>query len=116
VPVAEGDGAAAVRVLEEGLALVPRDLSLMTQLGALYLQQGKLDQAGVLLNDVVTLSPTAANARWYLSYVFEAQDKLEEAVAQVKILQERFPNNAAVSKDWRRFHGLLHQLILWVVA
>lgn len=98
VALAEGDGAAAVRILEEGLALVPRDVSLMTQLGVLYLQQGKLDQASVVLNDVLTLSPTAANARWYLSYVLEAQSQSAEALEQVEILQERFPENATIQQ------------------
>jgi tetratricopeptide (TPR) repeat protein len=91
-----GDQAAALRVIEEGLALMPRDVQMLTQAGLLYSLQGKFDQAGVVLNEALTLAPTAANARWYLSFVEEAQGEREKALETLKILADFVPENEMV--------------------
>jgi tetratricopeptide (TPR) repeat protein len=96
VEVMAGDQAAALRVIEEGLALMPRDVQMLTQAGLLYSLQGKFDQAGVVLNEALTLAPTAANARWYLSFVEEAQGEREKALETLKILADFVPENEMV--------------------
>ena len=53
----------ALAVVEKMLALYPTDVSLLVELGNLYLIQNKINKANFIFNDVLTLDPENLTAK-----------------------------------------------------
>lgn len=76
----------------------PLDIGVGFQLGVLYIRQKEYDKARIELERVVELRPNYSNALWYLSFIYEEQDNVEEAIKQVEKIQELNPDNALVAE------------------
>ncbi|MDM5179179.1 tetratricopeptide repeat protein [Massilia sp. CCM 8695] len=85
---------------ESFLSSDPDNASLLTQLGELYLQAGKLDQALEAFQRVIALTPGAAVAHGRLATVYLALHRFGEAGASLQGLIDGGENDAAL------FHNL----------
>lgn len=92
----EGKLTDAVKSMEVVRALNVDDVGVGMQLALLYLRQGKNALAQAELERIVILSPTYANARWYLSVILEQAGDTDGAIAQIEeILKTNADNEAA---------------------
>ncbi|MBT4856587.1 tetratricopeptide repeat protein [Candidatus Uhrbacteria bacterium] len=74
----------------------PYDVGVSFQLGLLYLRQGKIDAAQVELERTVALSPSYANAHWYLAAVYEELGDQESAIDALLAILESNPGHETV--------------------
>ncbi|MBU2566638.1 tetratricopeptide repeat protein [Patescibacteria group bacterium] len=65
-----------------------KDVGVAFQLAILYYRNEQKDQSRQMFEQIVADAPQYANARWYLSALYEEEGKLQEALDQVKIVQE----------------------------
>jgi tetratricopeptide (TPR) repeat protein len=95
----------AVKSMEVVRALNVNDVGVGMQLALLYLQQGKNDLARVELERIIAISPTYANAHWYLSVLLEQAGDIEGAIAQVEQVAITNPDNEAVMQRLERLQS-----------
>lgn len=95
----------AVKSMEVVRALNMSDEGVGMQLSLLYLRQGKNDLARAELERVISLSPTYANARWYLSVILEQKGDLAGALAQVAEVAKTNPDNESVQQRLARLQS-----------
>jgi tetratricopeptide (TPR) repeat protein len=74
-----GERARALAVLEEALALEPRQPQHLFNLGSLHLEQGALDEAAGFFHRVLEVSPDSLSARLNLGFIAKTQGRPEEA-------------------------------------
>jgi tetratricopeptide (TPR) repeat protein len=98
----QGNLADAVKSMELVKAINPNDIGVSMQLSLLYLRQGKNDLAKTELERSLTIAPTFANARWYLSVIYEDEGDKAKAIEQLKKIQETDPDNSAVKQRIER--------------
>lgn len=95
----------AVKSMEVVRALNADDVGVGMQLALLYLRQGKHDLARAELGRIIALSPTYANARWYLSVLLEQDGDIAGAIAQVQEIVKTNPDNEAVVQRLERLQS-----------
>lgn len=95
----------AVKSMEVVRALNTEDVGVGMQLSLLYLRQGKNDLAQAELERVIALSPTYANARWYLSVLLEQEGDIAGAIVQVSEVLKTNPENTAVQQRLERLQS-----------
>jgi tetratricopeptide (TPR) repeat protein len=66
------------------LALVPSDADAKYNLGFVYLQQAKTDEAAALFREVVTARPDHANAQYQMGKILMDRGELKEAVEHLE--------------------------------
>lgn len=89
----QGNLAEAVRNMEVVKATDPNDVGVGIQLALLYLRQGKNDLAKTELERLLTIAPTFANARWYLSVIYEEEGEIEKAIQELEEIQKTDETN-----------------------
>ncbi len=72
------------------------DVGVFFQLGLLYLRQGDNEQAQAAFEYTVNLVPSYANARWFLASIYELNNDIDSAIAQVEAVLELNPENELV--------------------
>jgi Flp pilus assembly protein TadD len=72
----------ALPLLNQAVAIAPRDPKIREQLGHLYLQQEQLDKAQQEFQEAVALSPDSSSFHFLLGQVYRRQGKKAEAVAE----------------------------------
>ncbi|MFA6161589.1 MAG: tetratricopeptide repeat protein [Patescibacteria group bacterium] len=77
----------AITKLEQVVA-DSKDVGVAFELGTLYYKDNQKDKAASLFEQIVALQPDYANARWFLSTLYEEQGKLDDAMAQVMKVKE----------------------------
>jgi tetratricopeptide (TPR) repeat protein len=90
---------AAVGKLESVQKYNPLDVGVLFQLGLLYLRRGDAgdtDRAQAAFEAAVELSPSYANARWFLASIYEQKHDLPKAIEQVEKVLEENPGNQLV--------------------
>jgi tetratricopeptide (TPR) repeat protein len=98
----QGDLAEAVKSMELVKATDPSDVGVGIQLGLLYLRQGKNDLAQAELERVLTIAPDFANARWYLSVIYEDKGDKAKAIEELEAIQKTNPDDTAVKSRLER--------------
>ncbi|NBX49061.1 hypothetical protein EBT25_03795 [bacterium] len=101
----QGKVADAVKSMEVVRLLDGEDVGVGMQLSLLYLRQGKNDLAKAELQRIIALSPTYANARWYLSVVLEQEGDIAGALAQVEEIARTNPEHEAVQQRLERLRS-----------
>lgn len=89
----------AIAKITSVLAYNPVDVGVLFELGQLYLrrdQAGDLNQAQKQFEQVVELSPSYSNARWYLASVYERLGETSKAIEQIEAVVKLNPDNAVV--------------------
>ena len=69
------------------------------QLALMYFQNGQKTQAVSLMERVVVLSPSFANARWYLAAMYKDRGDFDKALAQVQEVLKTNPGNSTVQQE-----------------
>jgi tetratricopeptide (TPR) repeat protein len=89
------DGDKAVEDFQKVLQLSPNDPTLHSQLGGVYAQLGKADDAGAECKKAADINPAGASNCYYnLGVIMYNQTKMDEAAAALKKSTEADPNNA----------------------
>lgn len=101
----QGKVADAVKSMEVVRLLHAEDVGVGMQLSLLYLRQGKRDLAKAELQRILALSPTYANARWYLSVVLEQEGDIAGAIAQIEEVVKMNPDHEAVQQRLLRLRS-----------
>ncbi len=76
----------------------PNDTGVEFELSLLLYRDNQRATSLTLMEEVVRRDATNANARWYLSAMYEEQGKTKEAIDQLKELAKQFPDNTAVKQ------------------
>lgn len=95
----------AVKSMEVVRALDQDDVGVGMQLALLYLQQGKHESAKIELERIISISPTYANARWYLSVLLEQEGDIAGAIVQIEQIAITNPDNEAVTQRLARLQS-----------
>jgi tetratricopeptide (TPR) repeat protein len=87
--------AIAERLLRDYLKAEPANIASLRMLAEVGARLGRYGDAELLLARALALAPGFAPARHNYAIVLHRQNKSEEAIAQIDILQETDPNNPA---------------------
>ena len=85
----------------------PYDTGVALQLGLLYLRQGKVEEAKGEFERAVALSPTYANARWYLAAIYKQLGDTESALEQLRVILQTNPEHEVVLAEIERLESSL---------
>lgn len=88
----------AITKLEQVLSINNKDIGVGFQLGILYYRNNEKDKALNLFEQIVALQPDYANARWFLSAMYEERGRFDDAIAQVKKIEETNKGNTTVEQ------------------
>jgi len=80
--------------LENASLAQPKNIEIYKSLGALYLQQKKLQEAQKVYRLVLTVAPRDAEAHFYLGNIYDSLNQREEAVGEFKKALEARPDYA----------------------
>jgi tetratricopeptide (TPR) repeat protein len=88
----------AVTKLEQVLSVNRQDVGVAFQLATLYYRVGEKDSSQKLFEQIVAAVPTYANARWFLSVIYEDKGLYDQAIAQVQQVKSTNPGNTSVDQ------------------
>jgi tetratricopeptide (TPR) repeat protein len=88
----------AVTKLEQVLNANKQDVGVAFQLATLYYRVGEKDNSQKLFEQIVAVVPTYANARWFLSVIYEEKGLYDQAIAQVQAVKATNPGNTSVDQ------------------
>jgi tetratricopeptide (TPR) repeat protein len=83
----------AIEAIETIIPANANNPTLMFELGILYLRDGRNNDAQAAMRRAVLLSPSYANARWYLALLLENQGAIEAALEHLRRIEENNPGN-----------------------
>lgn len=86
----------AIQKFEEVLATNPTDKTIALQLAILYYRNGNQASSQALFEQLVLAEPNFADARWFLSAIYEEKGEYDKAIEQVAKIQETNPDNQTV--------------------
>jgi tetratricopeptide (TPR) repeat protein len=75
-----------------------KDVGVAFELALLYYRDNQKDKSMNMFEQIIALSPDYANARWFLSALYEEKGKLDDALAQVLKVQETNKDSQDVTK------------------
>lgn len=101
----QGKTAEALERMAALRAAAPEDLGVGLQYALLKYQSGDKTEAVTELERLIKLSPTYANARWFLSAMYEEEGRKEEALAQVEEIAKFDPENPNVKARLEALRG-----------
>ena len=89
----------AVTKLKEVLSVNPQDVGVAFQLATLYYRTGDKDSSRKLFEQIVQAMPNYANARWFLSVIYEEQGLYDLAIAEVEAVQKTNPGVQVIVRN-----------------
>lgn len=95
----KGNFAKAAEYCEKALDLAPLDMDIKEYLGKCYMELGRLEEARIVLLDVLQHSPRRTDARHYLINIETQTERYASAVCYVNELLEITPYSKTL---WRR--------------
>ncbi len=95
----ERDLAAAARHLEQGLALDPANLDVISAAGWIARRLGRLEQAIVLAEYLVARDPVNPEGHDRLAYVYISAGRLDEALAEFRTVLTLSPASTAIHEQ-----------------
>ena len=96
IEAAEGNIKAAISSVEAASVIAPSDPSIFFQLGLLRFNDKDYRGAAGALERSVALSPTYANAKYFLGLSYEKLNRATDAITQFSDLQKTNPDNAEI--------------------
>lgn len=96
--IEDGNIEQAVRVTEAIVVLEPNNPGRLYQLALLYGAAKNRQSAINILNRAIELNPQFANARYLLALHFYADDKYDEAIAELEVVRAMDEKNSAVDE------------------
>ncbi len=110
VPLIQGADDLAIQNYEKASGLEPINPFIKTQLGQLYLIKSNLfnyglaaeselvDKARSILEKALELNPNYANARYFLSLIYDADGRRDEALRNFLTLRQTNPDNQLIAQ------------------
>src|SRR3989344_2468842 len=86
----------ATRNAENAALTAPNDIGVLFQLGLLYYQQNRIDEAGLILERVVALNKNYSNARYFLGLAYANKKQIQKAIAEFEEVLKLNPGNKEV--------------------
>ncbi|MFA5936231.1 MAG: tetratricopeptide repeat protein [Patescibacteria group bacterium] len=96
----------AITKLEQVLSVDNKNVGVAFQLGILYYRNNEKDKSQNVFEQLVAFDPNYANARWYLSAIYEERGRYDDAIAQVEKVKESNADNAVVEERLTYLKGL----------
>ena len=97
----QGNLTDAIGQIEQLVMVSPDDPILRFELGVLHLRAGNKQKARVSFEAATVLSPTYANAKWYLSSLYEESGELDRAIELMQDLLILNPDDQVVQDKLR---------------
>lgn len=94
----KGNVPEAIKNTENAAKSAPNDIGVMFQLGLLYYQQDRLQDAQAALERAVTFNKNYSNARYFLGLTYGRREDFPKAIEQFEKILELNPGNAEVVK------------------
>ncbi len=91
--VQKGDIASAIPDFESAAYFSQNNAQIFFQLGVLYYNAKKYENAVSVLGRAVTIDPSYANARYFLGLSLEKQGRIDDAIAALVEVQKTNPDN-----------------------
>ena len=88
----------AIAELERTVAIAPKDIDLIFQVGLIYYQQGQYLKAQSKFEKVKLLNADYSNARYMLGLVYNKEGQDGKAVIEFQKVLELNPNSDAIKK------------------
>lgn len=88
----------AVKNTENAVASAPDDIGILFQLGLLYYQQDRFNDAQAVLERAVLLNKNYSNARYFLGLTYGRRGEFPPAIEQFEKILELNPGNKEVEK------------------
>lgn len=89
----KGDRAEAIRNAENAVLSVPGDVGVLFQLGLLYYQADRLQDAQQVFERTVSLNPNFSNARYFLGLAYGRSGDTVQAIHQFERISALNPGN-----------------------
>lgn len=86
----------AIVKLEQVLQANPQEVGVAFQLAILYYKNNEKPKSQNMLEQIVSFDPVNSNARWYLSVLYEEQGRYDDALVQVRKVEEYNAGNQMV--------------------
>jgi len=87
-----GQRDAAIKHLQKALAARPLDGDILTDLGRMYVFEGRYDEAIQVLSGAVQSASAPPDSRYYLARAYQGEGKLDTAVSQYERLLRDHPD------------------------
>lgn len=94
----KGETGQAIAEMEKLAEKYYNDFTIFYELGRMYLNQDKLDEAKAAFEKVVALYPDHSNSLWQLSVIYEKQGQKDLAIAEMEKVLELNPDNEQVKQ------------------
>jgi Flp pilus assembly protein TadD len=88
----------AISQLSRLVIASPNDAVLRFELGVLQLRAGNTDKSRMDFEAALKIEPTFSNAKWYLSSVYELDERFEDAIRQLEDIAILDPKNIRVQQ------------------
>ncbi|OGZ43205.1 MAG: hypothetical protein A3J55_02280 [Candidatus Ryanbacteria bacterium RIFCSPHIGHO2_02_FULL_45_17b] len=96
IAIIKGNVEDAISNTERTMLFVPNDIGVLFQLGLLYYQQKRYDDAGLVFERTTQLNENYSNARYFLGLTYAAKGAGALAIEQFERIQTLNPDNAEV--------------------
>ncbi len=105
IDIAEGNATSAIAITRSIISIEPQNPARYLQLGLLLAASNDLNNAILAYKSALTLDPNYANARYYLALAYNASGKRDEAIAELKIVQNTNQDNELVKRVIERLES-----------
>lgn len=94
----KGDTEEAIRSAENAVLAVPGDVGVLFQLGLLYYQADRLEDAQQVLERAVSMNPNFSNARYFLGLAYGRLGNRAKAIDQFERVSALNPGNEEIEE------------------
>lgn len=96
--IQEGNTAKAIQKVEEAKASNPFDSGISFQLGLMYYQADRLDDAQGAFEWSIGIDPNYSNARYFLGLIYDRKGDKQKAIEQFQMIARLNPDNAEIAQ------------------
>jgi len=105
IAIIKGNVEDAIANTERAALSAPKDIGVLFQLGLLYYQQNRNDDARLLFERTIQLNENYSNARYFLGLVYAAKGEKAQAIEQFERIQALNPDNAETQIILNNLHA-----------
>ena len=102
-----GSAEKAIAELEKTLQKFPANLTFKFELGRMYFNSNRVDEAARQFQDILSVVPNHANSRFSLALSYERLGKLQRALEEYRKVAELSPENESINAKIRELEGAL---------
>ena len=102
-----GDRERAIIELENALAKLPGNLSFKFDLGRMYYNSGRVNEAARQFQEILSVTPDHANSRFSLALSFERLGRPDRALEEYRKVLELNPGNKSIASKIRELEAAI---------